>query len=131
MMSFPLAEMSRVLDLLFVFIYPEPTPDVKSLPFKLLIELAEAAKKYRVFSVTYITKHPIEVLRYAAMHGYVDLLDVVAPAVIGKQLGTVVATLPSDIIIPWVTYNIPYLPPLSLTIFMFRFDTINNGTTHC
>ncbi|KAK2459285.1 hypothetical protein APHAL10511_008706 [Amanita phalloides] len=46
----PMTEASRILDLLFVFIYPQPTPNIANLPFETLSELAEAAEKYRIFS---------------------------------------------------------------------------------
>jgi hypothetical protein len=46
----PMTESSYVLDLLFTFMYPMPTPDVKDLPFVYLADLAESAEKYQVFS---------------------------------------------------------------------------------
>ena len=44
-------ENSATLDLLFPFCYPERHLDLNDLAFDILAELAEAAEKYKVFSV--------------------------------------------------------------------------------
>ena len=122
-----LPETSRCLDLLFAFMYPEPTPDVRNLPIEVVIELAEAAEKYEAYAVITICKlkmtyvlfsvslaifnlnsamfndHAIEVLQYAAAHFDKDLLDVVAPVAMTKPLDTVVLGLSPNIAIAWVT----------------------------
>lgn len=49
----PLTEDAATLDLLFQLIYPQPFPDLFSLPFKLLEKLAEAAEKYQVYAAMY------------------------------------------------------------------------------
>ena len=46
----PMTESSHILDLLFTFMYPTPTPDVEDLPFEILADVAEVAAKYQVFS---------------------------------------------------------------------------------
>jgi len=109
----PMTEWSHILDLLFTFMYPMPTPDVKSLPFEILADLAEATEKYQVFSArtlcciymsAAVNEHPIEVLRYAASHNYMELLDTAAALAIGQPLGSVVAGIPLNAVIPWVQY---------------------------
>jgi hypothetical protein len=45
-----LPESSAVFDLLFQFCYPERHPDLDTVKFDILAELAEAAEKYKVFS---------------------------------------------------------------------------------
>ena len=46
-----LTETSRCLDLLFAFMYPQSTPDVRNMPIEVVIELAEASEKYQASSV--------------------------------------------------------------------------------
>lgn len=45
----PLSESSIVLELLFKYMYPERTPDLKKVDFSILAKLAEAVEKYQVF----------------------------------------------------------------------------------
>lgn len=45
-----LSETSSTLELLFKFIYPVIQPDLQSVEFDVLANLAEAAEKYQVFS---------------------------------------------------------------------------------
>lgn len=51
-----LTESSKILDLLFQYIYPIQQPDISSLPFETLAGLAEAAEKYQVFPATFVCK---------------------------------------------------------------------------
>ena len=51
-----LPENSVILDLLFQFCYPERHPELNDLDFGILVELAEAAEKYEVFSAISICK---------------------------------------------------------------------------
>jgi len=44
-----LTESASILELLFQFIYPMPTPDFESMAFPILDALAEAAEKYQVY----------------------------------------------------------------------------------
>ncbi|KIL60514.1 hypothetical protein M378DRAFT_83615, partial [Amanita muscaria Koide BX008] len=106
-----LIETSEVLELLFAFLYPKPLPDVKGLPFKTLASLAEAAEKYQVFSAMMICSmrmtvvvndHPVDVLRYAAIHHYKELLDIAAPLVITRPLSEALDRLPPNTIPAWV-----------------------------
>jgi len=120
----PMTELSHVLDLLFTFMYPMPTPDVKNLPFDVLAVLAEATEKYQVFSAmtlcniymsAAVNEHPIEVLRYAALHNYVELLDTAATLAIGRPLDSVVTGIPSNAVIAWVKYHQKWLEALAET----------------
>jgi hypothetical protein len=45
----PLLESAIVLELLFKYMYPQRTPDLKKVEFTVLAKLAEAAEKYQVF----------------------------------------------------------------------------------
>jgi hypothetical protein len=45
-----LTEDSRVLELLFQFVYPMHHPSLATTPFETLLALAEAAEKYEVYS---------------------------------------------------------------------------------
>jgi hypothetical protein len=45
-----MSEESQVLDLLFMFMYPNRQPNLEKLDFRVFADLAEAAEKYEVFS---------------------------------------------------------------------------------
>lgn len=45
----PLIERAEVLDLLFQYMYPQRLPDLASVPFAILADLAEAAEKYQLY----------------------------------------------------------------------------------
>jgi hypothetical protein len=49
-----LTEDSPTLELLFRFIYPQPPPELKAIPFVTIASLAEAAEKYKVFFAIYV-----------------------------------------------------------------------------
>ncbi|KIL60517.1 hypothetical protein M378DRAFT_168003 [Amanita muscaria Koide BX008] len=109
----PMLEHSEVLDLLFVFMYPERQPNLRKVAFRVLADLAEAAEKFQVYSAmhtcnTYMVleteKHPLDVLVYAARHDYQDLLDKAAALVIGLSLDTVIDRMPPAIAVAWVRY---------------------------
>ena len=148
-----LTETSRCLDLLFAFMYPQPTPDVRNMPIQVVIELAEASEKYQAFALMTICKlkmtyvlffvslaifsfnsamfndHAVEVLRYAAAHYDKDLLDVVAPVAMTKPLDAVVLGLSPNIATAWVTaQSVNFYRPDPL--YDLRFNTIRNGVTH-
>lgn len=98
----PLSECAEVLELLFQYVYPQRTPDLTSIRFKTLADLAEAAEKYQVFGAMEICMlrmrfvpdyssinipseiqhrdvykdHPFEVLLHATRHGYPELMDI-------------------------------------------------------
>jgi hypothetical protein len=50
----PLTEDSPTLELLFQFMYPQPPPELKVVPFNTIATLAEAAEKYEVFFAIYV-----------------------------------------------------------------------------
>ncbi|KAF8328977.1 hypothetical protein F5887DRAFT_131777 [Amanita rubescens] len=109
----PMPEHSEVLDLLFTFMYPERQPNLKKISFRVLADLAEAAEKYEVFSaiatcnthmVAETEKHPLDILVYAAKHGYLELLDKAATMVIGQSLDSAIDRMPPAIAIAWVRY---------------------------
>ncbi|KAJ2918842.1 hypothetical protein MD484_g1609, partial [Candolleomyces efflorescens] len=113
----PLTESSSVLNLLFRFIYPMDRPKVEDMEFKIVIELAEAAEKYQVFSAVhvcrlclrysgnFIMKHPVEIALFAAKHGYPDLLELTRAHGALLPLSTVVALLPQHLVLPWIKYR--------------------------
>ena len=101
-----LQEREETLDLLFQFMYPQRQPNLKKLEFGALSALAEATEKYQVFSALDICSvhmrfvvvvvtlwvtiirccrrsaleaHPLEVLEYAAKHGYPELVEAACP----------------------------------------------------
>ncbi|KIL60520.1 hypothetical protein M378DRAFT_168008 [Amanita muscaria Koide BX008] len=109
----PMLEHSEVLDILFVFMYPERQPNLRKVSFRVLADLAEAAEKFQLYSAMYTCntymvleteRHPLDVLVYAAKHDYQDLLDKVAALVIGQPLDTVIDRMPPEIAVAWVRY---------------------------
>ncbi|KIL64423.1 hypothetical protein M378DRAFT_1041840, partial [Amanita muscaria Koide BX008] len=118
----PLTETSEVLELLFIFLYQKPLPDVKGLSFEILTHLAEAAEKYQVFSAMMICNmrmtvvfkdHPLDVLRYAVIHHYKELIDIAAPLVIECQpLPETIDRLPPNTIAAWIKYYQQWLDAL-------------------
>lgn len=113
----PLTESAQILELLFTFVYPNPVPDVKKMPFGTLSDLADAAEKYRVFSAMAIcciymtaavSDHPVEVLRYAVIHRYVELVDSAGPLALGKGTELVALSLPTNAVVAWVQYYLKW-----------------------
>jgi hypothetical protein len=47
-------------------------------------------------------KHPLDILVYAAKHGYLELLDKAATMVIGQSLDSAIDRMPPAIAIAWV-----------------------------
>jgi hypothetical protein len=74
-----------------------------------------------------LPQHADGILAYAAKHNYPDTLDLAASSVLKMPLHEVVALLPTNLVVPWVTrsYTSPiekmYLTPL------YRCNTTNNG----
>jgi len=80
----PLSESADVLELLFQYIYPQRTPDLRKVRFDVLAGLAEAVEKYQVYAamdICYIhmgvaiPHHPLQVLDYAVRHRVLGLVD--------------------------------------------------------
>ncbi|KAJ2936598.1 hypothetical protein H1R20_g493, partial [Candolleomyces eurysporus] len=118
----PLPENSSVLDLLFPFIYPIDRPNVEDMDFKTVIELAEAAEKYQVYSAAHVCRlclrysgdfiknHPVEVALFAVKHGYTELLELTGAHGAALPLSTVVVLLPERLILPWVSITFEIMP---------------------
>lgn len=109
----PLTENSDTLDLLFQSIYPQHLPDFDSLPFEVIAKLAEAAEKYQVFWLmrtckarmkSFLPSYALDILSYAAKHGYPDIVGEVAPLMLDKPFSEVSLALPSNYFVTWVNY---------------------------
>lgn len=79
-----LAESSHVLTILLQFMRNQRPPDLDSLPFNLLLEVADAIERYRVHQSTTLFQHrmrqsiphyPFQVLTYASRHNLLDMAD--------------------------------------------------------
>ncbi|KAG6825816.1 hypothetical protein H0H87_008656 [Tephrocybe sp. NHM501043] len=99
----PLTEPSATLELLFVFLYPQPLPDLGELDFDLLSALAEAAEKYRVFSAMnlctihlteHLQDHPEEILVHGLKHGIEKFIVHAAPSLLDQPLEEFLPRLP-------------------------------------
>lgn len=101
------------MELLFRFMYPQRQPDLESIEFETLKDLAAAADKYEVYSAIQTCKmamryfrylrqntlilanmsyfrqaaseHPTAVLVYAAKHGYSELVKLASSLVLEKS----------------------------------------------
>lgn len=63
----PLSERAEVLELLFQYVYPQRTPTITMIPFKVFADLAEAAEKYQVFGAMEIC-----MLRMGCVHTFLS-----------------------------------------------------------
>ncbi|KAJ7431928.1 hypothetical protein B0H11DRAFT_824682 [Mycena galericulata] len=106
-----LSETSEVLDLLFQFMYPQLQPDLQTLEFSVMDDLAEAAEKYMVFSALTlcrmkmkysIPKHALEILNFAVKHGH-DFADEAARQSISRGVGDAMKVLDPDTFTTWVS----------------------------
>jgi hypothetical protein len=53
----PLSETAEVLELLFQYMYPQRAPDLKTIEFKVMVGVAEAAEKYQVYAAMELCNH--------------------------------------------------------------------------
>ncbi|KAF9457634.1 hypothetical protein BDZ94DRAFT_1272645 [Collybia nuda] len=90
-----LPESSEVIRLLLRYMHHHRQPDSEVITFDVLEGLAEAVEKYVIYSAMEVCKikmkeaisdHPLEVLVYAAKHGYPDMCDKAAPATLSYSL---------------------------------------------
>jgi len=58
----------------------------------------------------FISKHPLELLAFAAEHDHETLMYEVAPLLIAKPLSEIAYLLPSSLYIPWVSTYVFYFP---------------------
>jgi hypothetical protein len=59
-----LSEPASVLGPLFQFMYPQPQPDLHTLPFPTLAALAEAAEKYMVYAALTVCRMRMECVMF-------------------------------------------------------------------
>ncbi|KAF8987870.1 hypothetical protein BDQ17DRAFT_1374609 [Cyathus striatus] len=112
-----LSEESQTLELLFRFIYPPDVPDLADLPFKLLMELAQAAEKYIVHiamplcrvHVLYVKDDLKLIVKYATEHSYMNILDDTAPLLILEPLEVSIFWFPVEKQIFWALYRDQWL----------------------
>ncbi|KAH7868268.1 uncharacterized protein C8R40DRAFT_1062436 [Lentinula edodes] len=108
-----LSETGAVLEILFQFIYPRPSPALEKLGFQDLMLVAEAAEKYRLFNAMYathfsydrnhLTLHTKDVVRFAAKYDSPSLISQVPLAfIMDTPLSEVVDILPPYIYKHWV-----------------------------
>ncbi|KAF7358860.1 hypothetical protein MSAN_01226100 [Mycena sanguinolenta] len=130
-----LDEASDVLDLLFQFMYRQPQPNLQVVEASLFFRLAEAAEKYLVYSAMpvvmmqakeHIPQHPLQVLNFAALHGYVEVANKAARASVGRPMADAVKFLAPAPLAKWVRSAI-YLPFFSdedlQAVFYDKFHT--------
>ncbi|KAL1673317.1 hypothetical protein EV122DRAFT_283103 [Schizophyllum commune] len=109
-----LDEDAETLELMFRYVYLEIPIDLNPLPFSLAEKLAEASHKYIVhtaivachaYMMSHASENSLEVISFAARYDYKDIIDAVAPYIIGAPLSTIRRILPTPFVLPWVIFN--------------------------
>ncbi|KAK7436174.1 hypothetical protein VKT23_019250 [Stygiomarasmius scandens] len=125
----PLTEKSAILEPLFQFTSPRNQPDLEDLNFKTLMELAEAAEKYVVYSAIrtcvmkmkdFIPTNTWGIFLFASKHDHEALLFSIAPRFLNKPLVDMAYVMPLSLYIPWTFYHEQWTKTI---------DKINNGLT--
>ncbi|PFH48563.1 hypothetical protein AMATHDRAFT_87035 [Amanita thiersii Skay4041] len=108
-----LSERSVLIELMLGYVHATPPSQLEGISFDVLMDLAEAAEKYSVYSAMEscknaierdMLKNPNEVLLYAINHGYYDLADKIAPWTIYWDLEDAQENL-GPAFLPWVKYR--------------------------
>ncbi|TFK24190.1 hypothetical protein FA15DRAFT_756737 [Coprinopsis marcescibilis] len=115
----PLSEPSKVLEIIFAFVYPQRYPDIETFEeFDFVSEISEASEKYQIYPAMNICRrrlrdfaksHPIQVCLYGARHGYDDLVELTARHAFVLPLSTIIPLLPPHLILPWINYHHKWL----------------------
>ncbi|KAG5352783.1 hypothetical protein C0989_000445 [Termitomyces sp. Mn162] len=110
-----LSEDAETLEILFQFVYPRRHPTLLETPFLILAKVSEAAEKYQVFAAMNICnirmewvalpRFPVEVLNYAAKHGYPNLVEAAVPCLLDMPMEIVVQKLSDSLVVPWVVFR--------------------------
>ncbi|KAK7436173.1 hypothetical protein VKT23_019250 [Stygiomarasmius scandens] len=120
---------SAILEPLFQFTSPRNQPDLEDLNFKTLMELAEAAEKYVVYSAIrtcvmkmkdFIPTNTWGIFLFASKHDHEALLFSIAPRFLNKPLVDMAYVMPLSLYIPWTFYHEQWTKTI---------DKINNGLT--
>ncbi|KAF7294559.1 hypothetical protein MIND_00992400 [Mycena indigotica] len=108
-----LTETAETLELLFQYVYPQRQPDLTTLPFNVLADLAEAAEKYQIFSAMDILRifmgnglqdNALTVLNYAVRHDYLEIADEAAPLTISLPLDQIGKHMHANYMGSWLRY---------------------------
>ncbi|TFY52143.1 hypothetical protein EVJ58_g10175 [Rhodofomes roseus] len=135
-----LEEEASTLELLFQYVYPQRQPDLSKLNVRKLALLAEAAEKYSVYSAMEVCRlymqaakkrMPMEVLMYAARHGYTELCDEAAPYTLDADAAVALKVMESDLVKKWVSgYNVSSVgrPTVAKLILTAHPDVISRAS---
>ncbi|KAK7458158.1 hypothetical protein VKT23_010066 [Stygiomarasmius scandens] len=105
---------ARVLNLLFEYLYNKRRTNLETVSIELLIELTEAAEKYRVRSAIdacqralrkHIPNNALEVAHVAGKYKYHDELIRAAPYIVDEDLSVIGVNLPQNLHMPFVLYR--------------------------
>ncbi|PPR06368.1 hypothetical protein CVT24_002481 [Panaeolus cyanescens] len=135
----PLPERSEPLKLLLQYMHHTRQPDLATVSFRTLSELAEAVEKYGVYSAMAICHvfmekgvdlHPIEVFLYALKHGYTKLADKAAPLTLKCSADDMYSQMKAsgnmDMFIKWYRYR-EYFVTASKAIFRTPSVVMHSG----
>ncbi|KAF7290161.1 hypothetical protein MIND_01329300 [Mycena indigotica] len=108
-----LSEPSAVLELLFQYMYRQPQPALRAVPFTVCAQLAEAAQKYLVYSAMpilqqkmrdNIDQEPLEVLAFALRHDLAALANDAGRKSLGIPLKKAAAVMSAEAFIKWAIF---------------------------
>ncbi|KAF8990732.1 hypothetical protein BDQ17DRAFT_1371608 [Cyathus striatus] len=122
-----LSEESETLELLFQFVYPPDDPSLKGVPFTSLLKLAHAAEKYMVYiarsacrmcmlyllqryhyenALENLKKEDLKsIVKYAAEHSYMDIMDDVASLLVPEPLHSTIFCFTCELQATWALYR--------------------------
>ncbi|KAF7350810.1 hypothetical protein MSAN_01642600 [Mycena sanguinolenta] len=110
-----LTESANVLEILFQCMYAtSQQPDLRTLDFSTLSDLAEAAEKYMVYSVVKLCRlqmeasiftHPLEVFLYALRHDHIHLANDSVQQSMRCTRSQALEILPPDTFGAWISFH--------------------------
>ncbi|KII85196.1 hypothetical protein PLICRDRAFT_335235 [Plicaturopsis crispa FD-325 SS-3] len=140
-----LEESSETIDLLLQFMLRQNQPTLQNVSFSAVLALAEAAEKYRVYSVVapcqvhmreILPQNSLEILAYAGKHRHAELADLAAVPTIKSSLKAVVeslSTISLDLVVSWVPVPYPRGKHFLITACLFKIryrETWNDAFIH-
>ncbi|TFK67448.1 hypothetical protein BDN72DRAFT_822344 [Pluteus cervinus] len=113
-----LTETSEVVVLMLKYVHNRQQPNSEEIKFEVMVDLAEAVEEYQIYSAMEVCRlhmknaavlHPMDVLAWAARHGYMEIADLAAPGTLGLTLESVWRSLGPAPMASWIFYREPYM----------------------
>ncbi|KAG7091682.1 hypothetical protein E1B28_010701 [Marasmius oreades] len=133
-----LSESSAVLEIMFQYMYLQPQPDLSSVEFEVLKELAEAVEKYEVYCAMsvcshqmreHISEYPVDVMLYAIRHKYTDIMNESAVATLDIAPYSILSRVPHNVFEAWINYVETYQTLVAKEFNRFGPTRLHRGVT--